>query len=100
MTESQFQRFRPGLDTLQQLRSQDPVTAYNTFLLLRGTKAMSRFSSKEHQALSRLLCLGGCFDNDDGRGLCDAFDRLSPEECLRLTLWLNADGVKHCPGYV
>merc|ERR1719454_2863991 len=53
MTEKQFQRFRPGLDALQQLKTRDPQETYNNFLLQRGTKAMSRFASPEHQALSR-----------------------------------------------
>lgn len=100
MTESQFQRFRPGLDALQQLRTLDAAAAYNAFLLLRGSQAMSRFASPEHQALARLLCLGEAFDYEDGNHVCEAFDELLPGERAVLTRWLNSDGIHYNPGYV
>eukprot|EP00929_Paragymnodinium_shiwhaense_P063871 TRINITY_DN31960_c0_g3_i1.p1 TRINITY_DN31960_c0_g3~~TRINITY_DN31960_c0_g3_i1.p1 ORF type:complete len:3687 (+),score=983.36 TRINITY_DN31960_c0_g3_i1:94-11154(+) len=100
MNESQFQRFRPGLDALQHLRTLDAAAAYNGFLLVRGTKAMSRFASPEHQALARLLCLGAAFDQEGGQKLCDAFEELPMTERLALTRWLNADGIQDRPGYV
>jgi len=102
MDEPQFQRFRPGLETLQQLKTLEAPAAYNAFLLLRGSKAMSRFASPEHQALARLLCLGEAYDGDDGRSVCDAFDELSPGERKALTRFLNADSVCGAgrPGYV
>jgi len=100
MDESQFQRFRPGLDALQQLRTLDAASAYNAFMLLRGSKAMSRFASPEHQALARLLCLGAAYDYQGGDSLCDAFDELGPEERRFLTQLLNQDGITNPPGYV
>jgi len=100
MDESQFQRFRPGLDALQQLRTLDAAQAYNSFLLLRGSKAMSRFASPEHQALARLLCLGSAYDHYGGHSICDAFDELTDLERRELTQWLNSDGISHQPGYV
>lgn len=100
MTESQFQRFRPGLDALRQLHAADAGVAYKAFLLLRGTKAITRFASPEHQALARLLCLASAFDCEGGRELCDAFDELSASERAGLAAWLNADGLKRRPGQV
>jgi len=100
MDESQFQRFRPGLDALQQLRTLDAADAYNSFLLLRGSKAMSRFASREHQALARLLCLGSAYDHHGGHSICDAFDELTDQERRQLTPFLNSDGISHQPGYV
>jgi hypothetical protein len=38
MTESQFQRFRPGLDVLQQLRTLGADATYQQFLLLRSSR--------------------------------------------------------------
>eukprot|EP00927_Polykrikos_kofoidii_P028763 TRINITY_DN25017_c0_g1_i2.p1 TRINITY_DN25017_c0_g1~~TRINITY_DN25017_c0_g1_i2.p1 ORF type:complete len:2736 (-),score=602.94 TRINITY_DN25017_c0_g1_i2:74-7891(-) len=98
MNERMFQRFRPGLDALQQLMKLDAVEAYNAFLLTRGSQSLSRFASPEHQALSRLLCLGSAFDVEDGRAVCEAFDELTPEERQCLTRWLNADGIHDFPG--
>jgi len=101
MDESQFQRFRPGLDALQELTTKhDVAAAYNSFLLLRGCKAMSRFASPEHQGLARLLCLCAAYDHEGGRSVCDAFDRLEPGERRDLTQWLNKDGISQLPGYV
>eukprot|EP00931_Biecheleriopsis_adriatica_P003876 TRINITY_DN105632_c0_g1_i1.p1 TRINITY_DN105632_c0_g1~~TRINITY_DN105632_c0_g1_i1.p1 ORF type:complete len:3685 (-),score=854.42 TRINITY_DN105632_c0_g1_i1:104-9952(-) len=100
MTESQFVRFRPGLDALQQLRNLDAGQAYNAFLLLQGSKALSRFASPEHQALVRLLCLGAANDHARGEKVCIAFDELLPEERAKLTRWLTADGISQRPGYV
>jgi hypothetical protein len=100
MTETQFLRFRPGLDALQQLRNSEPGWAYNTFLLLQGSKALSRFTSPEHQALSRLLCLGSATDYAGGDQLIAAFDKLGPRERAALTQWLTADGIVQRPGYV
>jgi len=100
MTESQFQRFRPGLDALQQLRTLDAGAAYNAFLLNRGSKALSKFASPEHQALVRLLCLASAFVYNDGNIVCEAFEKLSPPERAALTRWLTADGIVSQPGYV
>jgi len=100
MTEPQFQRFRPGLDALQQLRTLEAGTAYNAFLLLQGSKALSRFASPEHQALARLLCLGAASDYAGGDAVCEAFDELPPKDRALLTRWLTADGITHRPGYV
>jgi hypothetical protein len=100
MTESQFLRFRPGLDALQQLRNSEPGWAYNTFLLLQGSKALSRFTSPEHQALSRLLCLGSATDYAGGDQLIAAFDKLAPRDRAALTGWLTADGIHQRPGFV
>jgi len=100
MTESQFQRFRPGLDALQQLRTLEAGSAYNAFLLLQGSKALSRFASPEHQALARLLCLGAASDYERGDAVCRAFDELSVREREVLTRWLTADGISQRPGYV
>lgn len=99
MDEANFRRCQPGMKALQQLRIQDGADAYNEFILQRGSKAMSRFASPEHQALSRLLCLGEAYDTEDGRSLCDAFDELKEKERSSLARWLNGDGVKH-PGYI
>merc|ERR1719221_1797209 len=50
MTDRQFQRFRPGLDALQQLLGTgDVAETYNKFLLQRSSKAMSRFASLEQR---------------------------------------------------
>jgi len=100
MTESQFQRFRPGLDALQELRTLDAGSAYNAFLLLRGSKALSHFASPEHQALVRLLCLGSAYDYARGDSLCEAFDELMQSERHQLTRLLTADGITEFPGYV
>jgi len=100
MTEHQFQRFRPGLDALQQLRTLEAGPAYNAFLLLLGSKALSRFASPEHQALARLLCLGAASDYQRGDLVCKAFDELPPKDREKLTRWLTADGIKQRPGYV
>jgi len=100
MTESEFQRFRPGLDALQQLRTLDAEEAYQAFLRFRGSKALSRFASKEHQALARILCLGAAFDYQEGNALCDAFDSLSPASQALLTRWLTSDGIHVKPGYI
>ncbi|CAL1162919.1 unnamed protein product [Cladocopium goreaui] len=85
MTESQFQKFRPGLEALMQLRNMDAGPAYNAFLLLRGSKALSRFASWQHQALVRLLCLSTAYDRDSGDAVCNAFDKLSNAERASLT---------------
>eukprot|EP00435_Cladocopium_sp_Y103_P056204 s102_g18.t2 len=105
MTESQFQKFRPGLEALMQLRSRfvwgwnmDAGPAYNAFLLLRGSKALSRFASWQHQALVRLLCLSTAYDRDSGDAVCNAFDKLSNAERASLTRWLVADGISQRPG--
>lgn len=100
MTESQFQKFRPGLEALMQLRNMDAGPAYNAFLLLRGSKALSRFASWQHQALVRLLCLSTAYDRDSGDSVCNAFDKLSNAERASLTRWLVADGISQRPGYV
>jgi len=100
MTESEFQRFRPGLDALQQLRTLDAEAAYQFFLRFRGSQALSRFASPEHQALARLLCLGSAFDYKDGDSLCEAFDKLKPASQAALTRWLTSDGIRVKPGYV
>jgi len=99
MNDRQFTRCTPGLKALQQLCTLDGEDAYNEFMLLRGSKAMSSFASPEHQALSRLLCLFEAHDKEEGRSICDAFDALVAGERARLTKWLNADGVQRCPGY-
>jgi len=93
MNEAQFQRFKPGLEALMELKTKDPLETYNSFLLLRGSKAMSRFASPEHQALSRLLTLSAAYDRQAGHAVCDAFDQLTSEERYRLTRWLNSDGI-------
>jgi len=100
MTEQQFQRFRPGLDALQNLKTKEAGTAYNAFLLLQGSKALSRFASPEHQALARLLCLGSAADHAAGDALREAFDQLPAAERAQLTRWLIADGINARPGYV
>lgn len=100
MTEYQFQRFRPGLDALQKLKTNEAATAYNAFLLLQGSKALSRFASSEHQALARLLCLGSATDHASGDSLREAFDALPSAERAQLARWLVADGIQHKPGYV
>jgi len=100
MTEQQLERFRPGLDALQQLRTREASTAYNAFLLLQGAKALSRFASPEHKALSRLLCLGSASDIQAGNEICEAFDQLKPGERAKLIRMLTADGVEQKPGYV
>jgi len=100
MTESQFQRFRPGLEALMQLRTMEAGPAYNAFLLLRGSKALSRFASGQHQALVRLLCLSTAYVHESGEAVCDAFDELKHSERVALTRWLTADGIKERPGYV
>merc|ERR1719464_2541281 len=100
MTEEQFLRFKPGLNALQQLRDLEAGPAYNAFLLLQGSKALSRFASPEHQALARLLCLGSATDQTHGDMLCKAFDELLPRERQRLTRWLAADGITERPGFV
>lgn len=101
MDESQFRRFLPGLDALEQLRTRDAEAAYNSFLLGRGSKALSRFASPEHQALSRLLCLGKAYDHEGGYSVCAAFDELAPEERASLTRWLNSNGIAPGqPGFV
>jgi len=100
MTESQFQRFRPGLEALMQLRTMEAVPAYNAFLLSRGSKALSRFASWQHQALVRLLCLSTAYDHESGEAVCEAFDELQSSERLALARWLVADGINERPGYV
>jgi hypothetical protein len=100
MTEPEFQRFRPGLDALQQLRTLDAEEAYQAFLRFRGSKALSRFASREHQALARILCLGAAFDYQGGDALCDAFDSLAPTQQAALTRWLTSDGINARPGYI
>jgi len=100
MTEQQFQRFRPGLDALQKLKTNEAATAYNAFLLLQGSKALSRFASSEHQALARLLCLGSATDHASGDSVREAFDKLPAVERAQLTRWLIADGIINKPGYV
>mmetsp|Transcript_26095 Transcript_26095/g.66577 ORF Transcript_26095/g.66577 Transcript_26095/m.66577 type:complete len:448 (+) Transcript_26095:1-1344(+) len=100
MTEPQFQRFRPGLDALQTLKTNEAGMAYNAFLLLQGSKALSRFASPEHQALARLLCLGSASDHASGDAVRSAFDDLVPADKASLTRWLIADGITNKPGYV
>eukprot|EP00439_Symbiodinium_sp_Y106_P073560 s308_g13.t3 len=100
MNENQFKRCTPGLKALQAgltaLWKLDGKACYNDFILLRGSKAMSRFASPEHQALSRLLCLFDAYDKDGGSALCNAFDELAVEERQSLTQWLNSDSEKCC----
>ncbi|CAJ1415640.1 unnamed protein product [Effrenium voratum] len=91
MNEARFKRCTPGLKALQQLWTRDGKACYDEFMLLRGSKAMSRFASPEHQALSRLLCLFDAYDKDEGSSLCNAFDELSSQERACLTQWLNCD---------
>jgi hypothetical protein len=100
MNETEFQRFKPGLEALQQLRTLDAEEAYQAFLRFRGSKALSRFASKEHQALARILCLGAAFDYKGGDALCDAFDELKHPEQAALTRWLTSDGIHVRPGYI
>jgi len=103
MNELQFQRFRPGLDALQQLRNTEAGPAYNSFLLLQGSQALSRFASRDHQALARLcvMCADpGASDMKWGELVCDAFDELLPAERDTLSRWLTADGIQERPGYV
>jgi len=100
MTESEFQRFRPGLDALQQLRTLDAGEAYQAFLRFRGSMALSRFATPGHQAKARLLCLGGAFDFQCGDALIDAFDELPEDAKLALTRWLTSDGIREKPGYI
>jgi len=100
MNDRQFQRFRPGLDALQQLLGTgDVAETYNKFLLQRSTKAMSRFASLEQRALARLLCLSNAYDWKGGRSICDAFDALTKREREDLTRCLNMDGINSTPGY-
>jgi hypothetical protein len=100
MNERQFQRFKPGLDALQQLLGTgDVAETYNKFLLQRSTKAMSRFASLEQRALARLLCLSNAYDFQGGRSICDAFDALTKDEREDLTRCLNMDGINSTPGY-
>jgi len=94
MSEAQFTRFKPGLEALMELRTQDAVETYNNFVLMRGSKAMSRFASPEHQALSRLLMLSECYDAKAGHQVCEAFDKLKDEDPTKfgaLTKWLISD---------
>jgi len=100
MNEPQFERFKPGIDAIQQLRQFDPQEAYNRFLLVRGSKALSRFASPEHQAITRLLCLCGAYDIAAGVPPCEAFDDLTAQERAELSNWLTMDGIKEKPGYV
>eukprot|EP00913_Durusdinium_trenchii_P022861 g21465.t1 len=90
--ETQFRRCTPGLKALQLLWTSDGKDCYADFMLLRGSKAMVRFASPEHQALSRLLCLFDAFDKEEGRILCEAFDELDIDERGCLTQWLNSAG--------
>lgn len=92
MTESMFKRCTPGLKALQSLWTSDGADCWADFMLLRGSKAMSRFASPEHEALSRLLCLFGAFDKEEGSVLCNAFDELDSAERGGLTRWLNSAG--------
>lgn len=92
MNETQFRRCTPGLKALQLLWTSDGKDCYADFMLLRGSKAMVRFASPEHQALSRLLCLFDAFDKEEGRILCEAFDELDIDERGCLTQWLNSAG--------
>jgi hypothetical protein len=101
MTEGQFQRFRPGFEALQQLRALDAGTAYNNYLLLlQGSKALACFTSPEHQALTRLLCLESANGEASESAVSEAFKELSPKERERLTRFLTADGLGARPGYV
>ena len=100
MTEYQFQRFRPGLKSLLQLRTLDASDAYNAFLLLRGSKALSKFASAEHHALIRLACLGSTTDSNSGNAMVEAFNQLPPAERAALTRFLTSDGIVNKPGYV
>jgi hypothetical protein len=100
MTESQFQRFKPGFDALQQLKTLNAGMAYSAFLLLQGSKALSRFASPEHQAITRLLCLGCANDYAAGDTILEAFDLLNSRERAQLTRWLTSDGISTRPGYV
>jgi len=101
MTESQFQRLRPGLEALQQLRVLDAGAAYNNYLLLlQGSKALACFTSPEHQALTRLLCLESANGEASESDVSEAFKELNPHERERLTRFLTADGLGARPGYV
>lgn len=104
MTEPQFQKLRPGLDALQELRSAGAVPAYDGFLLGRAAPAMSQFAAPEHKTLARLLCLAQCSDIDTGtvtgRYVNDAFCKLMQIERNILTKWLNADGIQQKPGFM
>jgi hypothetical protein len=100
MNESQWQRFRPGLDALHQLRKLDASSAYTTFLLFRSSNALFRFASKEHYAIARVLCLASAFDQQGGLDVLEAFDELESSERSTLVQWLTADGIKEKPGYV
>ncbi|CAK0904969.1 unnamed protein product, partial [Prorocentrum cordatum] len=101
MTEPQFQRFRPGLEALQQLRTLDAGAAYNNYiLLLQGSKALACFTSPEHQALTRLLCLESAGGEASESAVSDAFKELHPRERARLTRLLTADGLGERPGFV
>jgi len=100
MTETQFLRFRPGIDALQKLKTNEAATAYNAFLLLQGSKALSRFASPEHQALARLLCLASANDHASGDTVKEAFDDLPVADKRQLTRWLTNDGIHQKPGYV
>jgi len=99
MTESQFQRCRPGLDSLQDLHSLDAAAAYQSFLMLQGSKSMSRFASPGHQALARLLCLGCSLDHERCERLCINFGELPDASRLLLSRFLNYDGINQFPGH-
>lgn len=90
MTETQYKRCQPGLKALERLWTSDGADCWADFMLLRGSKAMSRFASPEHEALSRLLCLFGAFDKKEGGVLCAAFYELDIDERGCLTKWLNS----------
>jgi hypothetical protein len=100
MTEPQWQRFKPGLNALEQLRKIDPGPAYTNFLLLRASDALSTFASPDHHALARLMCLASVFDREVGSEVSKAFGELNPSERNQLVQWLTADGVQDKPGYI
>lgn len=100
MTQPQYDRLRPGLDALQELRSTGAVPAYDGFLLSKTAQTMSQFAAPEHKTLARLLCLAQIDSIDSGRYLNDAFCKLMPIERNILTKWLNADGIGQKPGFM
>lgn len=100
MTESEYRRFLPGLDTLVKLRTLDAGDAYSSFLLEKGWSSV-KFASPEHQALSRLLCLGSASEHQGfGDELIQAFKSMNQEKKAKLMEWLIADGINRRPGYV
>ncbi|KAF4652938.1 hypothetical protein FOL47_010776 [Perkinsus chesapeaki] len=100
MTETMFNNFKKGLQTLQLLTHESMNDTYDAFLKLRAEEQGLEFKTDEDRAIIRLACCSRVFDKEGGRQVLDAWNQLEPSEKKRLSDYLNRDGLEKTPGFL